>query len=446
MSFRLRLTLLTAIAVATAIVGASFLVYYVDRGQLIGQVDSELNAMKTFPPARMLLNASPPPTLLGGGSSGATVRITAHASAHSPFANAKFVLPQSLTVVQIQVARGSRAKAWANKRGFGTTSIGGVHSRALTISAPVGVVRLSTSLVTVDRNLAHLRWVLILISVGGIGAALLLGAFVSGRALAPLRRLTRTTEEIVETGDLSRRTGQRGRDEISRLSLRLDELLAMLESSLRAQRQLVADASHELRTPITTMRANVELLAEPGHLDDGERHELMTDVRDELESMTTLVGELVELARGEEPDLRPSEFRLDEVVRSVVDRTARRSPDVSFRTRLEPTVVRGVPERLERAVSNLLDNARKWSPASATVDVAVHDGLVEVRDRGPGIDEEDRSLVFNRFYRSDSARGMPGAGLGLAIVKQIADAHGGTVTVDSAPDGGAILRLQLSPA
>jgi two-component system sensor histidine kinase MprB len=222
-------------------------------------------------------------------------------------------------------------------------------------------------------------------------------------------------------------------------------LLATLEASLRTQRQLVADASHELRTPIATLRANFEVLADPGALDLNERSEVLIDVRDELESMTALVGELVELARGEEFDIEPREFRLDEVVSEAVGRAARRAPELSFRTRLEPSLVTGVPERVERAVTNLLDNARKWSPAGATVDVAVHDGLVEVRDRGPGIADEDLPLVFNRFYRSAKARGMPGAGLGLAIVKQIADAHGGNVMVDEAPGGGALLRLQLSP-
>jgi two-component system sensor histidine kinase MprB len=225
----------------------------------------------------------------------------------------------------------------------------------------------------------------------------------------------------------------------------LDELLAHLDASLSAQRQLVADASHELRTPIATLRANVELLADPGKLDADERAELVTDVRDELESMTALVGELVELARGEEPDIAPSEFRLDEVVQTAVNRVARRAPKLSFATRLEPSVISGVPERIERAVSNLLDNARKWSPEGETVDVAVSDGVVEIRDRGPGIAEEDLPLVFNRFYRSATARGMPGAGLGLAIVKQIADAHGGSVTAERAPGGGSVLRLRLSP-
>jgi two-component system sensor histidine kinase MprB len=162
--------------------------------------------------------------------------------------------------------------------------------------------------------------------------------------------------------------------------------------------------------------------------------------------MTTLVGELVELARGEERDLAPTEFRLDELVRVAVDRFARRAPGLSFRTELWPSVVTGVPERVERAVANLLDNARKWSPPGENVDVRVRDGLVEVRDRGPGIAAEDAPLVFNRFYRSAAARGLPGAGLGLSIVKQIADAHGGSVGVGRARDGGAILRLRLAPA
>jgi two-component system, OmpR family, sensor histidine kinase MprB len=179
-------------------------------------------------------------------------------------------------------------------------------------------------------------------------------------------------------------------------------------------------------------------------LTETARSGLETDVRRELESMTKLVGELVELARGEELEVTPSEFRLDETVKTVVDQVARRAPEISFTTELEPSVVHGVPERVERAVGNLLDNARKWSPPGGTVDVAVYDGVVEVRDRGPGIALEDRPLVFNRFYRSARARSMPGAGLGLAIVKQIADAHGGSVSIDDAPGGGAILRLRLS--
>ena len=261
-----------------------------------------------------------------------------------------------------------------------------------------------------------------------------------------MRRLTEATERISETGDLSARTGHRGRDEISRLSVQLDALLATLEGSLRAQRQFVADASHELRTPLATLRANVGLLAHPNGLTADDRNELVADVEEELESMTSLVSELVELAHGEELDVEPTEFRLDQVVQSSVDRAARRSETVAFNADLEPTTVLGVPERVERAVDNLLDNARKWSPDGETVDVTVRNGTVEVRDRGPGIAAEDAPLVFNRFYRSMKARGTPGAGLGLAIVKQVADTHNGTISVAQAPDGGAILRLTLLPS
>ena len=445
MSFRLRLTVLASLAVAAAIVGASFVVYYTDRHELISQVDSDLASGLALPPL----------DLYSAGSSRGFAQAAVGAQARraggtTPLRGLapgvfRLVLPRSSTALQVKVLKLKAGGAPAMLRPkFRTTTVNGLPTRVLSISSRNEAVTISRSLLDVDRNLSRLKWLLLVISLGGVGAAAILGAFVSGRAVAPLRRLTETTERIVETGDLSERIGLRGRDEISRLSTRLDELLAGLEASLRAQRQLVADASHELRTPIATLRANIGLLAHPGALDLKEREELIKDVQDELESMTALVAELVELARGEEPDVAPTEFRLDELVQGAVERAARRAPEIAFRTRLEPSLITGVPERVERAVTNLLDNARKWSPSSETVDVAVHDGLVEVRDRGPGIAFDDLPLVFNRFYRAKAARGMPGAGLGLSIVKQIADAHGGSVSVDEAADGGAILRLQLS--
>ena len=445
MSFRLRITTLVSLAVGVAVVGASFAVYYIDKHEQFAQVDSDLSASRSLPrlaldfgrlgPATKLLHEAP----LGTGN---TVRIRPGTT--------QVVLPRSRTAVMVrvgkQVAGLKQTPGLTTSAQFSTKEIGGVRSRVLAYAVGSQKVELSTSLLDVDRNLSRLRWLLVCVSLGGVALAALLGALVAGRVIAPLRRLTEQTDQIVETGDLSRRVVQPGRDEVSRLSRRLDELLRTLDGSLRTQRQLVADASHELRTPIATLRANVELLSEPTVLAPDERAEIRADVHDELEAMTELVSELVELARGEESDVAPYEFRLDEVVRTAVDRAARRSPRSSFRTRLEPSTVRGVPERIDRAVSNLLDNACKWSPDGEPVDVAVHDGLVEVRDRGPGIDDAHRPLVFNRFYRSPEARGMPGAGLGLAIVKQITDAHGGVVSIDRAPGGGAILRLQLSPS
>lgn len=427
MTFRMRLTMLASLAVAIALVGASLVVYYSYRRDAIRQVDGELGASLTVAPVKRLLTetgfglARAIPVVLPGSSTAVNVRIE-----------------RGVPVIPVEIGAAGPVQ-------YRTVTVKGVPQRQMTILGDNSTVTVTRSLLDVNRSLARLRWLLLLTCTGGIGVAALLGALVSGRAIAPLRRLTETTERIAETGELSARTGQHGRDEISRLSAQLDALLATLERSLRTQRQFVADASHELRTPLATLRVNVGLLARPDGLDAGERTELAADVEEELESMTTLIGELVELAHGEELDIEPTEFRLDEVVRSAVDRAAKRTQTVAFRADLEPTTVLGVPERVERAVDNLLDNARKWSPTGETVDVSVRNGVVEVRDRGPGIAAEDVPLVFNRFYRSIKARGTPGAGLGLAIVKQVADAHDGSVSVDQAAGGGAILRLSLLP-
>src|SRR5919201_4976024 len=155
--------------------------------------------------------------------------------------------------------------------------------------------------------------------------------------------------------------------------------------------------------------------------------------------MTTLIAEVVELARGEQFEQQPEDVRLDLVTADAVERTRRNRPGVEFETDFQESLVRGVPSTIERAVANLLDNAAKWSPPGGPVEVGVRDGTVTVRDHGPGIDEEDLPFVFDRFYRARSARGLPGSGLGLAIVRQVAEAHGGEVTAENAPDGGAFL-------
>ncbi len=445
MSLRTRITLIASVAVAAAIAMSSVVIYYVARHQLITQVDGELLQTTHLPQFSGFVASN--------GKGGQTVRVDG--AVPNP-AQAKrllalgytrnIVLPGTQKAVQVSIGPPTPAEIKVAKKSFSTQQIRGVPMRVLSYTAANKKVTVAASLTEVRANLHQLRFLLLLISFGGIGAAALLGAIVSGRAVAPLRRLSNTTERIVETGDLSERIGATGHDEISRLSAQLDTLFASLESSLASQRRLVADASHELRTPLATLRANIELLADPGMLGPEDRAGLVHDARDELEAMTTLVEELVELARGEEPEIPPTEFRLDEVVQVSVERAERRARGVQFRTVLEPSTVTGVPERVERAVANLLDNARKWSPPGGVVDVSVREGVVEVRDRGPGIDTNDLPLVFNRFYRASNARDRPGAGLGLAIVKQVAEAHGGSVTAENAPDGGAVLRLSQTPS
>jgi two-component system sensor histidine kinase MprB len=258
-----------------------------------------------------------------------------------------------------------------------------------------------------------------------------------------VRRLTDTAERITDTRDLSERIETEGHDELSRLGATFNAMLDSLERSIRSQRQLVSDASHELRTPLTSLRTNIDLLRQGVELSDHDRARLLRDVTRELEELTTLVTNTVELARGGQRDLHLEHVRLDELAERVVLRAEARFPSLEFELEADETTVWGDPDELERAVWNLVENAAKWSNGGGRVELTVLDGQVVVRDHGPGVPEAERPLIFDRFYRSERARGKPGSGLGLAIVRQIAETHGGRVDVEEAEGGGARFRLVL---
>jgi two-component system sensor histidine kinase MprB len=341
----------------------------------------------------------------------------------------------------LSVARGESSTYYENAR------VGSNHVRIITFPYQPGfAVQIARPLDETDRSLTRIRWLLILIATGGTLIAGGLGLIVSRAALAPVRRLTEATETVTETRDLSERIEVEGRDELSRLASSFNTMLGALEESDRARSQLVADASHELRTPLTSLRTNIEVLASDRELPAGERERLLSDVIEQLGEMTTLISELIELARGEQHAAEPEDVRLDLVAAGAVERTKRNRPGVEFKTDLEESLIYGVPETLDRALGNLLDNAAKWSPPDGEVEVAVHGGEVTVRDHGPGIAEEDLPYVFDRFYRASSARGLPGSGLGLAIVRQVAQAHGGTVVAERAEGGGTLMRFNLNGA
>jgi two-component system, OmpR family, sensor histidine kinase MprB len=300
------------------------------------------------------------------------------------------------------------------------------------------------SLEETNATLRRLVAVLVGVSVAGVGLATLLGGLVGRSALRPVRRLMRGTRYVAATQDLSRRVEAVGDDELAGLARSFNDMLQALAESRRAQRQLIADASHELRTPLATVQANVELLSRADALPPEERGQLREDLLSQLRELTSLVGDLVELAREQPPPAEREELELDALVAGCVERVRARGPRVRFTCSLEPCVVRGDRGRLERAVMNLLDNARKWSPDGGTVTVRVADGEIVVRDEGPGIDEADLPYVFDRFYRSADARRLPGSGLGLAIVRQVAEMHGGAVWATAPPNrSGAELHLQL---
>jgi two-component system sensor histidine kinase MprB len=267
---------------------------------------------------------------------------------------------------------------------------------------------------------------------------------VARTALAPIGRFTRRTEQLAADPDPSERMELTGRDELTRLARSFNSTLDALERSVEAQRQLVADASHELRTPIASLRANIQTLQEADRLPEHERESLRSDIVEELDELTALVADIVEVARGTKSGELADDVRLDQIVEEVAERAQVRAGDrVRFRVAAEPTVVRGEPQRIQRAVANLVDNAVKWSPPGGTIELELTGGELTVRDHGPGFGEADLPRVFERFYRAEGARGLPGSGLGLAIVRQAAEAHGGFATAGNAPGGGALLRVSF---
>jgi two-component system sensor histidine kinase MprB len=429
-SFRLRVTLLATAAVAVAVAAASGVVYVVVRHQLLGEVDQSLvNRARDFVqhpgpgpefgivPLGPRANLGGPPTYLqviGANGEGAAVKLPATDDAE-------------------------RLAAQGGPPFFSDGHIQGVHVRVYSSQVAEGVaVQVARPLDEVDHTLHRIGLYLLFIGLGGIALASALGLLVGQATLRPVGQLTSVAEEVTETRDLSRRIDAGSRDELGRLASAFNEMLEALDSSLKAQKQLVADASHELRTPLASLRTNIEVLAGGKRLPAQERRKLLEDVIGQVEELSALVGALVELDPDAAPELE--DVRLDELVAAAVERARLHSPEVEFTTELAESVVSASPSLVDRAVSNLLDNAAKWSDS---VDVSVTGHTVTVRDHGPGIAGEDLPHVFDRFYRATAARKLPGSGLGLAIVKQVAQAHGGVVTAENAPDGGAIFRLRL---
>jgi len=341
-----------------------------------------------------------------------------------------------------EVAAGTRGAFLSDQ------TVDGAHLRVLTTRvAPGWAAQVARGLDETDSLLDRLRVVLLLVTAGGVVTGAALGWFISGRALRPVRAFTERTERIAGDADVLARLPEGGADdELGRLTRSFNTTLDALERSVEAQRQLVADASHELRTPLASLRTNIEVLQRADALPAADRADLLRDLVTQTDELTNLVADVVDLSRRGESPADFEDVRLDEVVRAGLERARRLAPQVVFAERVEPWLVRGIPERLTRLVANLLDNAIKWSPPGGTVEVTLGDGELAVRDHGPGFAEADIPLVFDRFYRADAARALPGSGLGLAIVRQVAEAHGGRATAANAEGGGAVLRVTLPQA
>jgi two-component system sensor histidine kinase MprB len=495
-SFRTRIGVLVAATAAVTVAAASLIVYVQVRSQMLAQVDETLgervNQVGTFKVMQGGGAVAPAPGT-AGAQSGEGISVTGPGSAPQSLfrctvpvsppaglptppaggcgmvislgqlpatklgaaggytqivgAGGRVVLAPG-EPVQLPVSGADRQLALSGGKGvvYEDATVAGTAVRIATAAVGGGqLLQVARPLDEVDTVLGRLRWILAGLCLAVVLVAGFLGRLVARRTLQPVDRLMLAAEHVADTRDLRRRIEEPGQDELGRLAHSFNRMLEALDDSQRTQRQLVADASHELRTPLSSLRTNIEVLARGGaELGADDRDRLLEDVLGQVERLSHLVADLMDLARGDEPRSRVrAEVPLDEVVTAAVEVAGSHFPGVRFTVDARPTVVEGDPDRLARAVANLLDNAGKWSPPGGEVVVGVSGGEVTVRDHGPGIAPEHAQHVFQRFWRAPDARRKPGSGLGLAIVQQVAESHGGEVRVEQAPGGGALLRLRL---
>ena len=439
MTLRARVTLAAGVAVLVAVVAVSITVFLVVRANLRDQVDDWLREHS----AQQVVQRH---DLSRTETDGAHVPLIEDVYMQVIDADGRVVTvlddrPLPITSVVRAVARGDRAEALFE------TDVDGTRVRISVTSPQPGVaLQLGRSLAEVDETLNRLLVALVVISAAAVGLAALIGRLVAATATAPVHRVASAAEAVARTGELSHHLDVPRGDDLGRLAESFNTMLDALSESLAQQRRLVVDASHELRTPLATVRANVEVLARADELEPADRDAMIHDTVAQIGELTRLIGDLVELARSDGDSEPLTTVDLHEITRTAVEVVRRNYPDVVFELEGSSTVVRGAPGRVRRAVSNLVDNAAKWSPTGGTVEITVADGTVSVRDHGPGVAPEDLPHVFERFYRSRAARNLPGSGLGLAIVKQVADSHAGSVTVEHATGGGARLVLRLPSA
>ena len=340
--------------------------------------------------------------------------------------------PLPVTGLVRSIVRGTHPDAFFNATVAGSP----VRIYAFRIGGGTAL-EIGRSLTDVMSALHDLLGVSAVVIAAGVALAVAIGALVAFAALRPVRRLSAAVRVVADTGDLSRHVEVSGHDEFTQVAAGFNAMLDALSESLGRQRRLVADASHVLRTPLATVRTNVEVLRRSDELESGERAQLIRDTVAQTAELTRLVNNLIELARGEEETGAFGEVRLDQLVAGVVDDARRNYPSVGFELSTVPSTVWGSADRLQKAIGNLVDNAAKWTSMGTPVEVAVRDLSITVRDHGPGVDSVDVPHVFDRFYRSLSARDIPGSGLGLAIAQQAVEAHGGRIEVREAETGGA---------
>ncbi|MET9292092.1 HAMP domain-containing sensor histidine kinase [Streptomyces sp. NPDC003077] len=452
---RSRLAMLTAVAVAFAVAASAAACWLITRDRLVEQLDSTLTNVKVTDDYVRALDAACSGTARLDFPTPYTIQLVSP-SGTTCTSPGKSVIPAQPSDAAVaagamrSVVHTTRAKDGKEMRVFTVRYdnavpdiLGGGSRMAVSVATPMNQV---------TDPLNQLALVLLIVAgIGVIGAATA-GLWVARAGLKPVDRLTAAVEHVARTEDLTIRIPVDGEDEIARLSRSFNSMTAALASSRDLQQQLIADAGHELRTPLTSLRTNVDLLVRSERsgrqLPPDDRDALLTSVKAQMGELAALIGDLQELSRA--PEAGPGGgaalrvVALHEIAGAALERARLRGPSLTLTASLDPWYVRAEPAALERAVVNLLDNAVKFSPAGGTVEVRLTNGELVVRDHGPGIPADELPHVFERFWRSPSARSLPGSGLGLSIVARTVHQSGGTVQLRPAADGDgmeAVLRL-----
>ncbi|MGW6685816.1 sensor histidine kinase [Streptomyces sp. NPDC054961] len=455
---RSRLALLVAVAVALAVAAVASISWFMVRTQLNEQLNSSLRSTNARAQASQTLNRLGCQEKVPGpfeNNLSAQVQIVLPAGGRC-WVDGKNTLP--VTAYDLEVSKGQRGAVMYDSRTTDGTPVR-VYTQPVELTSGPGVqnaaISVAKPLSDVDKPLSTLAWVLVLvcgIGVVGAGAA---GLWVARTGLRPVDELTGAVEHIARTEDLTVRIPDEGDDEIARLSRSFNSMTAALASSQERQAQLIADAGHELRTPLTSLRTNIELLARSEQtgraIPPEDRKELLASVKAQMTELASLIGDLQELSRPDAAAPGPlGVVALHEIAGTALSRARLRGPELEFTSDLAPWYVRGEAAALERAVVNVLDNAVKFSPPGGRVAVVLRAGELTVRDHGPGIPAADLPHVFERFWRSPSARALPGSGLGLSIVARTVLRAGGTAELRAPRDGGpgaeAVLRIPGAPA
>ncbi|MEU9061106.1 HAMP domain-containing sensor histidine kinase [Streptomyces sp. NPDC048430] len=453
---RSRLALLVATAVAVAVAAVAAACWFVTQQQLEQQLDKTLRGSKVDQLYLSQLYA-----YCQGGTSqeprpftGVTVQLI---DSQGTVCIASEAATSKLPVgsEDLEVAKRQRSYALHTETAENGTDMR-VYTTPLEVRGPgaqSGSLAVSTArpMSEVTAPLSTLAWVLFLVAGIGVVGAGAAGLWIARTGLRPVDDLAHAVEHVAETEDLTIRIPAEGEDEIARLSRSFNAMTSSLATSRDRQSQLIADAGHELRTPLTSLRTNIELLARSDDtgraIPPEDRKALMSSVKAQMTELAALIGDLQELSRPDAAQPGPLQVvALHEITRNALQRARLRGPELTVTAELAPWYVRAEPAALERAVVNVLDNAVKFSPAGGTVDVVLHRGELTVRDHGPGIPAEDLPHVFERFWRSPSARQLPGSGLGLSIVARTVQHAGGQITLSPAEGGGTVASIRLPGA